>query len=168
MKLRLDHRECVLHIGVEQLLWRGRNHGERGSNVDPEFLTVLLEGPLQGQIHPSCVLGLHLKLDTRGQHELEEPEGVHRAEGFFLDECDEGDGVGRMPCDCWDPMMRPAMVFSLEVSAGNYGQRVMTYGFVAPAVRLVDAIDWLEACATKVEESVSSDSNALNNNILLS
>ena len=53
----------------------------------------------------------------------------------------------------------------MEVSAGNCGQRVMTYGFVTPAVRLVDAIDWPDACATKVEESVSS--NALNNNILL-
>lgn len=62
-------------------------------------------------------------------------------------------------------MVGREMVISPKVSAGDCEQWLMTYGFVAPAVRLVDATDWPDACVTKVEKSVSN--NALNDNILL-
>ena len=53
-----------------------------------------------------------------------------------------------------------------RVSAGDGKVEKLTYGFVAPAVRLVDATDWLDACATRVMGSASSGGNALRKRIV--
>ena len=44
-------------------------------------------------------------------------------------------------------------------------RRGLTYAFGESTVRFVDAIDWLDTCATRVMGSASSDGNALKKSI---
>lgn len=53
-----------------------------------------------------------------------------------------------------------------RVSAVDGKVEKLTYGFVAPAVTLGDATDWLDACATRVMASVSSGGKVLKERIV--